>query len=89
MRFFSTVPVDKMSIYPLYKEVFPPTVVDSVICAAFTSPSDVNVIVARTSILQIYKFVEDIELITEESTGEDESNITQELGKDDDQVSLR
>ena len=49
----------KMSIYPLYKEVFPPTVVDNVVCAAFTSPNDVNLIVARTSILQIYRFVEE------------------------------
>ncbi|PKC68294.1 hypothetical protein RhiirA1_457369 [Rhizophagus irregularis] len=73
-----------MSIYPLYKEVFPPTVVDNIACAAFTSPSDVNVIVARTSFLQIYKFIED-ELITEENPGEDDSNLTQELGKDDDQ----
>jgi cleavage and polyadenylation specificity factor subunit 1 len=78
-----------MSIYPLYKEVFPPTVVDNIVCAAFTSPCDVNLIVARTSILQIYRFVEDVELIAEENTGEDESNLTQELGKDDDQVSLR
>jgi hypothetical protein len=76
-----------MSIYPLYKEVFPPTVVDNIVCAAFTSPSDVNVIVSCTSFLQIYKFIEE-ELITEENTGEDDSNITQELGKDDDQVSL-
>ncbi|CAB4408503.1 unnamed protein product [Rhizophagus irregularis] len=74
-----------MSIYPLYKEVFPPTVVDNIACAAFTSPSDVNVIVARTSFLQIYKFIED-ELITEENPGEDDSNLTQELGKDDDQL---
>ncbi len=75
-----------MSIYPLYKEIFPSTVVDNVICAAFTSPNEVNVIIARTSILQIYRFIEDIELIAEENTGEDESNLTQELGKDDDQV---
>ncbi|CAG8741194.1 6552_t:CDS:2 [Acaulospora morrowiae] len=75
-----------MSIYPLYKEIFPPTNVEEVVCANFTSPKDVNVIVARTSVLQIYKFVERAETITEEATGEDDNSLLQGYDKDDDQV---
>ncbi|CAG8449548.1 6133_t:CDS:10 [Ambispora gerdemannii] len=47
------------TLYPLYKEIFPPTVVEHVICANFTGTNDKNLIVAKASVLQIYKFVED------------------------------
>ncbi|CAH1761431.1 3424_t:CDS:10 [Entrophospora sp. SA101] len=75
-----------MSIYPLYKDLFPPTGVEEVVCASFTSPTDINLIVARSSILQIYRFVEQAEVTKEEETAmEEDVNLVNVFGKDDDQ----
>ncbi|KAG9306400.1 hypothetical protein G9A89_018283 [Geosiphon pyriformis] len=74
-----------MSIYPLYKEIFPPTVVEEVAYANFTGPNDINLIVGRTSILQIYKFFEEVDLASE-LAAIDENPVVSELGhKDEDQ----
>ncbi|CAG8433080.1 10709_t:CDS:10 [Diversispora eburnea] len=74
-----------MSVYPLYKEIFPPTSVEEVVCANFTSYNDVNVIVARTSFLQIYKFVEIETTVEDDLNGEDDNSLLQGYDKDDDQ----
>lgn len=80
-----------MSIYPLYKDLFPPTGVEEVVCASFTSPTDINLIVARSSILQIYRFVEQAEVTKEEeeTAMEEDVNLVNVFGKDDDQVGWR
>ncbi|KAJ3160953.1 Cleavage and polyadenylation specificity factor subunit 1 [Geranomyces michiganensis] len=47
------------SIYSLYKEILPPSGVESCAEARFISPSDVNLIVSRGSVLQVFNVVED------------------------------
>ncbi|RIB01623.1 CPSF A subunit region-domain-containing protein [Gigaspora rosea] len=74
----------KMSIYPLYKEIFPSTSVEEVVCANFTSSKDINIIVARSSILQIYKFVERLEISVED----EDNDLGQEIEKEKDETFL-
>ncbi|CAG8629175.1 177_t:CDS:10 [Dentiscutata erythropus] len=74
-----------MSIYPLYKEIFPSTSVEEVVCANFTSSKDINIIVARSSILQIYKFVERIEISLED----EDNDLGQEIEKEKDELCER
>lgn len=47
-----------MSAYTIYKELFPPQAVEHVKRAHFTSPDKINLIVAKSSLLQVYDFVE-------------------------------
>lgn len=47
-----------MSAYTIYKELFPPQTVEHVKRAHFTSPEKINLIVAKSSLLQVYDFVE-------------------------------
>ncbi|KAI8072997.1 CPSF A subunit region-domain-containing protein [Gongronella butleri] len=47
-----------MSAYTIHKELFPPQTVEHVQRGHFTSPHAVNLIVAKDSLLQIYRFVE-------------------------------
>ncbi|KAJ3013404.1 Cleavage and polyadenylation specificity factor subunit 1 [Thoreauomyces humboldtii] len=47
------------STYSLYKELLPPSGIEACVEARFISPSAVNLIVARDSVLQIYTVIED------------------------------
>ncbi|ORX60565.1 hypothetical protein DM01DRAFT_1300393 [Hesseltinella vesiculosa] len=47
-----------MSAYTIHKELFPPQTVEHVERAYFTDPQTVNVIVAKDSLLQVYRFTE-------------------------------
>jgi len=75
-----------MSVYPLYKEIFPPTSVEHCLCAKFTSPYDTNLILARRSVLEIYRFREEVDVASELAAGENEDMEVQEFGGDEDQV---
>ncbi|CAG8474587.1 7722_t:CDS:10 [Paraglomus occultum] len=77
-----------MSVYPLYKEIFPPTSVEHCLCAKFTSPYDTNLILARTSVLEIYRFREEVDVASELAAGENEDMEVQEFGGDEDQKFL-
>ncbi|CAG8539305.1 7635_t:CDS:10, partial [Racocetra fulgida] len=65
-------------------EIFPSTSVEEVVCANFTSPKDINIIVARSSILQIYKFVERIEISVED----EDNDLSQEIEKEKDELAI-
>ncbi|CAG8532395.1 3944_t:CDS:10 [Paraglomus brasilianum] len=77
-----------MSVYPLYKEIFPPTSVEHCLCAKFTSPYDTNLILARRSVLEIYRFREEVDVASELAAGENEDMEVQEFGGDEDQKFL-
>ncbi|KNC97783.1 cleavage/polyadenylation factor CFT1 [Spizellomyces punctatus DAOM BR117] len=47
------------SVYSLYKELLPPTSIETCVEAQFTAPNAVNLIVSRGSLLQVYNVVED------------------------------
>ncbi|KAF9970856.1 Cleavage and polyadenylation specificity factor subunit 1 [Actinomortierella ambigua] len=47
-----------MSMFTLAKEIFPPTGVENVVRCNFVLPHVLNVIIARSSVLEIYSFVE-------------------------------
>ncbi|CAG8621050.1 17852_t:CDS:10, partial [Gigaspora margarita] len=65
-------------------EIFPSTSVEEVVCANFTSSKDINIIVARSSILQIYKFVERLEISVED----EDNDLGQEIEKEKDETFL-
>jgi hypothetical protein len=50
-----------MSIHSLYKEILPPTVVEHVVECNFTNGRERNLIISRSSILEIYRLVEEAE----------------------------
>lgn len=47
-----------MSMYTLAKEIFPPTGIERVVRCNFVRPDILNVIVAKSSVLEIYNFSE-------------------------------
>ncbi|KAJ3154030.1 Cleavage and polyadenylation specificity factor subunit 1 [Geranomyces variabilis] len=47
------------SVYTLYKELLPPSGIKSCAEARFISPSDINLIVSRGTVLQVFSVVED------------------------------
>ncbi|KAI9279545.1 CPSF A subunit region-domain-containing protein [Sporodiniella umbellata] len=55
-----------MSAYTVYQELFPPQTVEHVQTSHFISPDAVNLIVAKSSLLQIYEFVEYVPDLEEE-----------------------
>ncbi|KAG0331722.1 Cleavage and polyadenylation specificity factor subunit 1 [Podila humilis] len=50
-----------MSMYTLAKELFPPTGIERVVRCNFVRPDILNVIVAKSSVLEIYSFVEPLQ----------------------------
>lgn len=50
-----------MSMYTLAKELFPPTGIERVVRCNFVRPDVLNVIVAKSSVLEIYSFVEPLQ----------------------------
>ncbi|KAJ3100898.1 Cleavage and polyadenylation specificity factor subunit 1 [Phlyctochytrium planicorne] len=58
-------------MYALWKEAHPPTAVDASVEARFISPDAVNLVVAKSHILQVYNVIE-----VDEDTGKACSNIT-------------
>ena len=48
-----------MSLYSLYKEVFPPGCIELCTEARFISPNQINLIVARGTSLEIYNLIEE------------------------------
>ncbi|CAG8591653.1 23817_t:CDS:10, partial [Racocetra persica] len=75
---------EEIELGRIQKEIFPSTSVEEVVCANFTSPKDINIIVARSSILQIYKFVERIEISVED----EDNDLSQEIEKEKDETFL-
>lgn len=79
-----------MSLYTLYKELLPPSAVHHVVTAKFTSASDVNVILAKASLLQVYKLIEEQSLALDNREGViDDMQMTDQFNRDDDQASVR
>lgn len=74
--------------FTLYKELFPPTTVEHVQRASFTSATATNVIVAKASLLQIYNFTEYEPEPEDDATDQNEphSPPDERFDKDDDQV---
>ena len=59
-------------MYPVYRRLSPPSCIDHSVSCRFTSPTDINLIVARGSLLQIYKFLEEPKLVAEETDDMDQ-----------------
>jgi hypothetical protein len=73
-----------MSLFPLYRELHPPTVVDCAAYGSVTAPRARNLVLGRSTYLEIYELVETEQVVPNPQAQDDD----QYVNADGDQVRL-